>query len=94
MNKAWAGWVGALVAGTAMCLSGAAFAAGGGQGGTGGGNAHSAATAGLTHWGDPVTIPGGPMNGSMAAKKMDGTPAMDPSMMMPDDSKGMMNKAQ
>jgi hypothetical protein len=39
--------------------SGAAFAQGGGngQGGSGGGNAHSAATAGMTHWGDPAPSP-------------------------------------
>lgn len=49
-----------------------AFAQGGGngQGGSGGGNAHSAATAGMTHWGDPVTSPLDMMSGS-AMKKMD-----------------------
>lgn len=63
--------------------SGAAFAQGGGngQGGSGGGNAHSAATAGMTHWGDPApspldTTPHGTM------KKMDsmdgGMPPMSP----------------
>lgn len=38
---------------------GAVFAQGGGngQGGAGGGNAHSAATAGLTSHGDPATSP-------------------------------------
>jgi hypothetical protein len=52
--------------------SGAAFAQGGGngQGGSGGGNAHSAATAGMTHWGDPDPSPLDVMPGS-AAKKMD-----------------------
>lgn len=54
-----------FIAGSAAALSafiissGPAFAQGGGngQGGSGGGNAHSAATAGMTHWGDPVQSP-------------------------------------
>jgi hypothetical protein len=61
------GWMAAL-----SMASSAAFAQGGGngQGGSGGGNAHSAATAGMTHWGDPApspldTTPGNTM------KKMD-----------------------
>lgn len=52
---------------TALSLaSGAVFAQGGGngQGGSGGGNAHSAATAGMTHWGDPVSNPLDPMPGA------------------------------
>jgi hypothetical protein len=88
MNKAI---VGTVMAGLAMCLSTAAFA-GNGQGGTGGGNAHGAATSGMTHWGDPVVAPGGPMSRSIAAKNMDGTPAMVP--MMPDGSQGTMQKPQ
>lgn len=54
--------------------SGAAFAQGGGngQGGSGGGNAHSAATAGMTHWGDPAPSPLDMMPGS-TTKKMDST---------------------
>lgn len=49
--------------------SGAAFAQGGnGNGGTGGGNAHSAATAGMTHWGDPIASPLDPMPGSTMSK--------------------------
>lgn len=45
--------------------SGAALAQGGnGHGGSGGGNAHSAATAGMTHWGDPVSNPLDPMPGT------------------------------
>jgi hypothetical protein len=61
------GWVVALSA-----ASGAAFAQGGGngQGGSGGGNAHSAATAGMTHWGDPVPSPLDAMPGK-PMKKMD-----------------------
>jgi hypothetical protein len=41
----------------------AVFAQGGGngQGGTGGGNAHSAATAGMTYHGDPISSPMSPM---------------------------------
>ena len=88
MNKAM---VGTVTAALAMCLSAAAFA-GNGQGGTGGGNAHGAATSGMTHWGDPVVAPGGPMARSIAAKNMDGTPAMVP--MMRDGSRDTMQKPQ
>jgi hypothetical protein len=67
-----------IIAGGAAGLSaflfaaGPAFAQGGGngQGGSGGGNAHSAATAGMTHWGDPVQSPLDVMPGS-GTKKMD-----------------------
>jgi hypothetical protein len=54
--------------------SGAAFAQGGGngQGGSGGGNAHSAATAGMTHWGDPAPSPLDMMPGS-GMRKPDST---------------------
>jgi hypothetical protein len=66
--------------------SGAAFAQGGGNGngGSGGGNAHSAATAGMTHWGDPAPSPLDVMPGS-TTKKMH---SMDGGMksMSPDDS--------
>ncbi|WP_207003256.1 hypothetical protein [Trinickia mobilis] len=59
----------ALTCGTvaAICLTGAAFAAGSGMGngGSGGGNAHSAATAGMTYHGDPVTSPLDTMPGKM-----------------------------
>lgn len=50
--------------------SSAAFAQGGGngQGGSGGGNAHSAATAGMTHWGDPAPSPLDMMPGSRMRK--------------------------
>jgi hypothetical protein len=81
-----------FIAGSAAALSallfvsGAAFAQGGGngQGGSGGGNAHSAATAGMTHWGDPVQSP---MNGM----SHNGMKSMDSSSngmqsMSPDDS--------
>jgi hypothetical protein len=70
---------------------GAAFAQGGGngQGGSGGGNAHSAATAGMTHWGDPAPSPLDAMPGS-TTKKMN---SMDGGVqsMSPDDS---MNAAK
>jgi hypothetical protein len=51
-----------LFAGVSLALlatSAVTFAQGGGngQGGTGGGNSHGAATAGMTHWGDPVSGP-------------------------------------
>ncbi|RKT22320.1 hypothetical protein B0G69_5775 [Paraburkholderia sp. RAU2J] len=57
--------------------SGAAFA-------QGGGNAHSAATAGMTHWGDPAPSPPDAMPGG-AMKKME---SMDGEMqpMPPNDS--------
>ncbi|MGF6571204.1 hypothetical protein ABH945_003325 [Paraburkholderia sp. GAS333] len=66
-----------------LFASGPAFAQGGGngQGGSGGGNAHSAATAGMTHWGDPAPSPMDAMPGS-GMKKMDspdnGMPSMSP----------------
>jgi hypothetical protein len=61
----------ALVGSVSVALllaSAATFAQGGGngQGGTGGGNAHGAATAGMTHWGDPVSSPYAPHPGDMA----------------------------
>lgn len=64
---------------------GAAFAQGGGngQGGTGGGNAHSAATAGMTYHGDPATSPMAMMSGSMS-KKMDSSDT-DMQPMSPND---------
>ncbi|WP_144141539.1 hypothetical protein [Paraburkholderia sp. BCC1884] len=59
--------------------SGAAFAQGGnGNGGTGGGNAHSAATAGMTHWGDPVANPLDPMPGSTMSKMDSSGSTMQP----------------
>jgi hypothetical protein len=60
------GWVAAL-----SVASGAAFAQGGGngQGGSGGGNAHSAATAGMTHWGDPAPSPLDGMPGNTMKKR-------------------------
>lgn len=64
--------VGAATASALAFASATAFAQGGGngQGGSGGGNAHSAATAGMTHWGDPVQSPLDAMPGS-GTKKMD-----------------------
>jgi hypothetical protein len=57
----------ALACGTvaAICATGAVFAQGGnGNGGSGGGNAHGAATAAMTHHGDPVSIPLDEMSGT------------------------------
>ncbi|SOE46847.1 hypothetical protein SAMN05414139_00129 [Burkholderia sp. D7] len=61
-----------------LCGSAAAFAQGGGNGngGSGGGNAHSAATAGMTHWGDPVAIPRSSMPGNMRNTAMDNSAGM------------------
>ena len=86
-----------IIAGCAAALaacsfaSGPAFAQGGGngQGGSGGGNAHSAATAGMTHWGDPVPSPMDVMPGSQM-KKMD-SPDNGMQSMSPRDS---MNPAK
>ncbi|CAB3785547.1 hypothetical protein [Paraburkholderia fynbosensis] len=48
-------------------------------GGSGGGNAHSAATAGMTHWGDPAPSPLDAMPGGDMKKmeSMDGRSAAD-----------------
>lgn len=50
-----------------LCASTAVFAQGGGNGngGSGGGNAHSVATSGMTHWGDPVATRTNSMPGNM-----------------------------
>jgi hypothetical protein len=50
------------VTAAAMCGQGAAFAqaGGNGNGGIGSGNAHGAATAGMTYHGDPVSGPTSP----------------------------------
>ena len=67
MNKAMRKVVLAGVSVAFLCGSAAVFAQGGGNGngGSGGGNAHSAATAGMTHWGDPVAMSTGSMSGNM-----------------------------
>ena len=61
-----------------LCGSTAVFAQGGGNGngGSGGGNAHSAATAGMTHWGDPVAMPTNTMPGNMQNPGMESSAAM------------------
>jgi hypothetical protein len=67
-----------IIAGCAAGISALLFASapalaqggGNGQGGSGGGNAHSAATAGMTHWGDPVQSPLDVAQGN-GMKKMD-----------------------
>ncbi|RFU45111.1 hypothetical protein [Paraburkholderia sp. DHOC27] len=54
MNKAMLGVVATGVAVVSFCMSSATFAqAGGGQGG----DAHGAATAGMTYHGDPIDSP-------------------------------------
>jgi hypothetical protein len=67
MNKAMRKAMLAGVSVAFLCGSAAVFAQGGGNGngGSGGGNAHSAATAGMTHWGDPVSGPTSPIPGNM-----------------------------
>jgi hypothetical protein len=67
MNKAMRKAMLAGVSVAFLCGSATVFAQGGGNGngGSGGGNAHSAATAGMTHWGDPVATPTGSMHGNM-----------------------------
>jgi len=67
MNKAMRKAMLAGVSVVFLCGSAAIFAQGGGNGngGSGGGNAHSAATAGMTHWGDPVSMPTNSMPGNM-----------------------------
>ncbi|HZZ11316.1 MAG TPA: hypothetical protein VFE79_11555 [Paraburkholderia sp.] len=61
-----------------MVTSGAVFAMGGGngQGGTGGGNSHSAATAGMTYRGDPITSPMATMPGNTAGHMDSGDATM------------------
>ena len=93
MNKAMrkAMLVGVSVA--FLCGSAAASAQGGGNGngGSGGGNAHSAATAGMTHWGDPAPSPLDMPGGTMKTMgSMDG--GMQP--MTPDDATKTMKTGQ
>ena len=61
-----------------LCGSATVFAQGGGNGngGSGGGNAHSAATAGMTHWGDPVSGPTSPIPGNMQSAAMENSADM------------------
>ncbi|MFM0120607.1 hypothetical protein P0D73_17300 [Paraburkholderia sp. RL18-101-BIB-B] len=74
--------------------NGAALAQGGGngQGGSGGGNAHSAATAGMTNWGDPVSNPLDPMPGTIM-KNMDSANGK-PQPVSPGDSMNAGKPAQ
>jgi hypothetical protein len=69
MNKAMRKTVLAGVSVAFLCGSAAVLAQGGGNGngngGSGGGNAHGAATAGMTHYGDPVAMSTGSMWGTM-----------------------------
>ncbi|CAN7537268.1 hypothetical protein LJR034_003658 [Caballeronia sp. LjRoot34] len=77
-----------------LCGSTAAFAQGGGNGngGSGGGNAHSAATAGMTHWGDPVAMPTSSMPGNMQSPRMDNSASMG--AMPSNGAKGVAKNAQ
>jgi hypothetical protein len=72
MNKAMRKAVLAGVSVAFLCGSAAVFAQGGGNGngGSGGGNAHSAATAGMTHWGDPVSMSTSSTPGNMQKPAM------------------------
>lgn len=78
MNKAMRKAMSAGVSVAFLCGSAAVFAQGGGNGngGTGGGNAHSAATAGMTHWGDPVAMPTSNTPGNMQNPGMDSSAGM------------------
>jgi hypothetical protein len=78
-----------------LCVSTTIFAQGGGngQGGTGGGNAHGAATAGMTHWGDPVDTPKNAMSGKMRNQGMENNNAgMD--SMSPNNAAGASKNGQ
>jgi len=77
-----------------LCGSAAVFAQGGGNGngGSGGGNAHSAATAGMTHWGDPVSTPTNTMPGNMQNPGM--VNSSDMSMMPLNGAKGAAKNVQ
>lgn len=72
MNKAMRKAMLAGVSVAFLCGSATVFAQGGGNGngGSGGGNAHSAATAGMTHWGDPVSGPTSPLPANMQSPGM------------------------
>jgi hypothetical protein len=77
-----------------LLASAATFAQGGGngQGGTGGGNAHGAATAGMTHWGDPVSGPYAPHPGDMASSRS--TNGLDSTSMQASRSQAPMKSGQ
>lgn len=79
MKKAMLKVVVAGVSVASLCASAVVFAQGGGngQGGTGGGNAHSAATSGMTHWGDPVSGSNSVTSSTTQNPSMDKTTSMD-----------------
>nr|WP_243830295.1 hypothetical protein [Caballeronia sp. SBC1] len=79
-----------------LCGSAAVFAQGGGNGngGSGGGNAHGAATAGMTHWGDPVATPTNSMPGNMQNPGMDSNANANMSAMPSNGAKGAAKNGQ
>jgi hypothetical protein len=94
MKKAILSVVLAGVSLASLGVSTACFAQGGGNGngGTGGGNAHSAATAGMTHWGDPIAYQNRAMPGKMQTPGMDNTMGMD--SMAPPSAMGAVKNAE
>jgi hypothetical protein len=94
MNKAMRKAMLAGVSVAFLCGSAAVFAQGGGNGngGSGGGNAHSAATAGMTHWGDPVATPTSSTPGNMQSPGMESSAGM--SAMPPSGAKGVAKNVQ
>jgi len=94
MNKAMRKAMLAGVSMACLCGSAAVFAQGGGNGngGSGGGNAHSAATAGMTHWGDPVATPTSSMPGNMQNQAMQNS--ADMGAMPTNSAKGVATNVQ
>ncbi len=78
MDKAMRKVILAGVSVASLFGSTAVFAQGGGNGngGSGGGNAHSAATAGMTHWGDRFRAETSPLPGNMQNPAMDNSAGM------------------
>jgi len=94
MNKAMRKAMLAGVSVAFLCGSATVFAQGGGNGncGSGGGNAHSAATSGMTHWGDPVATSTSSMPGNMQNPGM--VNSADMSAMPSTSSKGVATNVQ
>lgn len=94
MNKAMRKAMLAGVSVAFLCGSASVLAQGGGNGngGSGGGNAHSAATAGMTHWGDPVSGPTSPMPSNMQSTAMQNSANM--SAMQPNGAQAVAKNVQ
>jgi hypothetical protein len=94
MNKAMRNAMLAGVSVAFLCGSATVFAQGGGNGngGSGGGNAHSAATAGMTHWGDPVAVSTSSMPGNMQNRAMENS--ADMGAMPSNSAQGVAKNAQ